>query len=239
MDLGHAFNNLDKDRSSENPADELLVSSKKEEMLFQFVELCVSEGSTVCILGENNTGKTTLLKILAKLVEPREGEVHHAHNANICYFDQHQADELIVDGIKKYGSCTSPISLLSQMFPKKAEQDVRSQLVDFGLDSQQSLTYIQFLSGGERCRLCLAMLMLQEPDLLIFDEVSNHLDPESVEALAYGLKVWNGTVVMVSHDVHLIRLLESTCYVLVEAEGRLRRLDGGVDSYLNILASAY
>jgi ATP-binding cassette subfamily F protein 3 len=81
------------------------------------------------------------------------------------------------------------------------------------------------------------MLMLRDPHVLIMDEPSNHLDPESVEALAYGLKNWNGTVVMVSHDVHLIRLLEGTCYVLVETEGKLRRLEGGIDSFLKILGA--
>ena len=78
--------------------------------------------------------------------------------------------------------------------------------------------------------------------LLHAEEINLALSPQgtsaqSVEALAYGLKAWNGTVVMVSHDVHLIRLLEGTCYVLSEAEGKLRRLEGGIDSFLNILGA--
>jgi ATP-binding cassette subfamily F protein 3 len=144
-------------------------------------------------------------------------------------------DEFIRVGITEYGSNASSISLLSQLHPEKSEQDIRGTLTDFGLNPQQASTYIQFLSGGERCRLSLATLMLQNPDVLIMDEPTNHLDPESVEALAYGLKHWNGTVVMSTHDVHFIRMLECTCYVLVEKERKLRRLQGGIDSYLNIL----
>ena len=240
LDVGHGFDipqdhnaNTSEQTSPVNYVDPCLEKG----MLFDSVDLSIEENKTVCILGSNSSGKTTLLKILAKEIAPREGEVHYAHNANICYFDQHKADELVTDGMHKYGQDTCSITLLCQMFPKKIEQDIRKSLADFGMGPQQSSTHIQFLSGGERCRLCLSMLMLQDPHVLIMDEPSNHLDPESVEALAYGLKNWNGTVVMVSHDVHLIRLLEGTCYVLVETEGKLRRLEGGIDSFLKILGA--
>ena len=168
-------------------------------------------------------------------LQPLEGTLHFAQNVNISYFDQHKADNLIVDGITKYGSTTSSISLLSSMFPKKTEQDIRGQLTSFGLGPQQASTYIQFLSGGERCRLCLAQLMLSDPQLLVLDEISNHFDPESVDALAYGIKNWNGTVVMVSHDVHFIRQLDAKCYVLMN-EGKLKYVQGGIDSYLATLS---
>ena len=167
-----------------------------------------------------------------------EGNVQFAQNVSIAYFDQHKADNLIVDGMTKYGSTTSSISLLSSMFPKKTEQDVRGQLSSLGLGPQQASTHIQFLSGGERCRLCLAMLMLSDPQLLVLDEISNHFDPESVDALAYGIKNWNGTVLMVSHDVHFIRQLDAKCHVLVK-EGKLKYVQGGIDSYLNTLSLQY
>jgi ATP-binding cassette subfamily F protein 3 len=229
VDVGHSF-----DKRSEVIDS---FADRNEGMLFDSIDLAINEKSVVCILGKNSSGKTTLLKILAKLVVPMEGEVHHAHNSKVCYFDQHMTDELIVDGIKKYGSNSSSISLLSQMYPQRSEQHIRGTLTDFGFNPQQASTYIQFLSGGERCRLSIAMLMLQNPDVLIMDEPSNHLDPESVEALAYGLKCWNGTLVMVSHDVHLIELLDGICYVLVDEERKLRRLEGGIESYLCIIGT--
>jgi ATPase subunit of ABC transporter with duplicated ATPase domains len=245
LDVGHGFVDMLRDGRADDGDDvddadagkSELFFLRKKGMLFDSVDLSINENSTVCILGANSSGKSTLLKILAKAIVPLEGEVHYAHNANICYFDQHKADELVTDGMNKYGQDACAVTLLCQMFSKKSEQDIRGTLADFGLGAQQALTHVQFLSGGERCRLCLTMLMLQDPHVLIMDEPSNHLDPESVEALAYGLKAWNGTVVMVSHDVHLIRLLEGTCHVLSEAEGKLRRLEGGIDSFLNILGA--
>ena len=241
LDVGHGFDiyrdGRDDGDDAGNGAMAELFPLRKKGMLFDSVDLSINENSTVCILGSNSSGKTTLLKILAKVIVPLEGEVHYAHNANICYFDQHKADELVTDGMNKYGQDACSVNLLCEMFPKKSEQDIRGTLTGFGLSPQQASTHIQFLSGGERCRLCLVMLMLQDPHVLIMDEPSNHLDPESVEALAYGLKAWNGTVVMVSHDVHLIRLLEGTCHVLSEADGKLRRLEGGIDSFLKILGA--
>ena len=220
LDVGHGFE---------------VEGSENVNMLFDSVDLCIDESVTTCILGENQSGKTTLLKILSGQISPTEGNVHFAHNANICYFDQHKADNLIVEGMTKYGSAISSISLLMSMYPKKTEQDVRGQLTSFGLSPQQASTYIQFLSGGERCRLCLVMLMLSDPHVLILDEPSNHLDPESVDALAYGIRNWNGTVLLVSHDVYLVRQLEAKCYVLMR-EGKLKYVRGGIDSYLKSLS---
>lgn len=206
-------------------------------VLFESVDLCINEGTTI-IMGANGSGKSTLLKVLHKDIKPLNGQVHHAHGSNIAFFDQHQADRLITDGIQKYGSKTNSISLLMQLYPEKTEQDIRSSLSDFGLNHQQASTNIQFLSGGERCRLCLAMTMISAPHGLILDEPSNHLDPESVEALAYGIRNWKGTCILVSHDAHLIRMIgedEVTCYVLMQK--RLRRLAGGIDSYLKMLVT--
>lgn len=208
-------------------------------ILFESVDVCIDEGAPTIIMGPNGSGKTTLLKILCKEIKPLSGQVHHAHGSNIAFFDQHQADRLITDGIQKYGSNTNSISLLMQLYPEKTEQDIRTSLSDFGLNHQQASTNIQFLSGGERCRLCLAMTMISDPHCLILDEPSNHLDPESVEALAYGIRNWKGTCVLVSHDAHLIRMIgedDTNCYVLMQK--RLRRLAGGIDSYLKMLVSS-
>jgi len=245
LNVGHGFREKYSDSDTEcnsfknSGSVTQMLGAKKKGYLFDSVDLCIDEGSRVCILGENSCGKTTLLKILAKQVEnPLEGEVHHAHNVNIAYFDQHKADDLIDEGIIRFGSKINSISLLMKLYPKKSEEDVRSELVQFGLSHQQSSTYIQFLSGGERCRLCLAMMMLKDPHVMVMDEISNHLDPESVSALAYGLREWNGTTVLVSHDAHLIRLLECNCYILMEQLGKLRRLEGGIDAYLGYFSQS-
>ena len=126
------------------------------------------------ILGENGAGKSTLLRLLAKKEQPLEGKIHHASNVNVGYFDQHVVDELIES--QSHRATTTALSLLTERFPKKSEQDIRGELTAFGLSPKQALTNIKFLSGGERSRLCLATLMLGNPEVLIMDEPTSHLD---------------------------------------------------------------
>ena len=124
------------------------------------------------------------------------------------------------------------ISYLAERFATKTEQDIRGELTSFGLGPAQATTSIQFLSGGERSRLCLVNLMLENPPVLFLDNPTSNLDVESVEALAYGLNRWNGTLVIVSHDANFIRSLDCKCYVIIPKEGKLRRVEGGIDAYL-------
>uniref|UniRef100_A0A7S4N6T8 ABC transporter domain-containing protein n=1 Tax=Odontella aurita TaxID=265563 RepID=A0A7S4N6T8_9STRA len=204
-------------------------------LIFDCVELCIRERSRSFILGENGSGKSSLLSILAGQVAPLEGTVHVASGLSIGYFHQHVADDLIATARKVTTSgeqVVTPLSLLTELYPKKNEQDLRGELTSFGLNPKQASTNVRFLSGGERCRLCMAAMMLKDPQLLILDEISNHLDVESVEAIIYGIKKWNGTVIMASHDTNLIRSIGGDCYVLLESEGKLRRVVGGIDAYL-------
>jgi len=231
MDVGHGYD-VDETMSADMDRREDLARTgivKKPGLLFDCVDLCIDEGSTTCILGANGNGKSTLLRLLSKREQPLEGKIHHAHNINIGYFDQHAVDDLINSPSDK--ACTA-LSLLTERFPNKTQQDIRGELTAFGLKPKQALTNIQFLSGGERCRLCLAALMLGNPHVLIMDEPTSHLDVESVEALVYGLKQWNGTLVMVSHDANFLRSLDGNCYVIMKEEGKIRRIPDGIDSYL-------
>ncbi|KAL3786819.1 hypothetical protein HJC23_008093 [Cyclotella cryptica] len=200
--------------------------------VFDCVELCVREGSRTIILGENGSGKSSLLSILAKQANPSEGTVHYANGLVVGYFHQHATDNLLRT---KEDKLVTPLSYLSSKYPAKTEQEVRGELTRFGLSPKQSGTNVKFLSGGERCRLCMASMMLGDPQLIVIDEISNHLDCESVEALIYGLKQWNGTVILASHDANLMRCIGGECFVLFN--GKLQRVNGGIDSYLRILLS--
>ena len=229
MEVGHGYEPIDK-------GEEVGFHLKRAGMLFDCVDLCINEGSRTCILGANNSGKSTLLRIIAGNEQPREGTVHRAHGLGVAYFSQHIADNL-VKGVAKDGTSAemvTALSLLANLFPTKSEQDLRGELTSFGLSPVQAATNVKFLSGGERCRLCLASLMLEDPQLLILDEVTNHLDAESVEALTFGIKKWNGTAVFVTHDANLIRSINGFCYVLMEKEGKLMRIPNGIDSYLKV-----
>lgn len=225
MDVGHGYNRLgtDVDDSSEVP-----------KLIFDCIDISIREGSRTTILGENGCGKTSLLSIIAGEITPSVGSVHFANGLSIGYFHQHSVDNLLQDiGHNEDGSVVTPLSYLSDLFPSKPEQDIRGNLIRFGLSPKQASTNVRFLSGGEKCRMCMASMMLSAPELLVIDEISNHLDCESVEALIYGLRKWNGTIVMASHDANLIRSLGGDTYVLYD--GRLRRIEG-IDKYLRIFA---
>ena len=154
----------------------------EEDNIFDCVELSIRQGSRTIILGENGTGKSTLLSILAKQVQPTEGTVHYANGLTVGFFHQHSTENLIHND----DEFVTPLSYLSAQFPKKSEQEVRGELTRYGLSPKQSGTNVKFLSGGERCRLAMASMMLRDPHLIVIDEMSNHLDCESVEALIYG-----------------------------------------------------
>jgi ATPase subunit of ABC transporter with duplicated ATPase domains len=225
LDVGHGYGVSDSQPSIQD--DPALAMIKKDGFLFDCVDLCIDEGGTYCIMGANASGKSVLLRLLAKLEEPLEGEVKHALNLDVGFYDQHVVDVMT----RQFGTGTA-ISFLTERFPQKTLQDIRSELSAFGLDKVQVQTSLSFLSGGERSRLCLAALMLGDPQVLMLDNPTSNLDVESVEALIYGLGKWNGTVVLVSHDANFIRSLEAQCCVLSPREGKLLRVEGGIDSYL-------
>lgn len=233
MDVGHGYGPFTTSEESVAPQDnDAFAIEKKHGYLFDCVDLCVKEGHKYCLLGENASGKSALLRLLAKREEALEGSIQYAHNVQIGYFGQETMDELLEVACTDSGIITA-LSYLQERFPKKTEKELRGELTNFGLSPAQAGTTIRFLSGGERCRLCLAALMLENPHVLCLDNPTTNLDVESVEALIHGLHEWKGgTVVMVSHDMNLIRSLEAQCAVLVESEGKLRRIDGTIDQYL-------
>lgn len=131
-------------------------------------------------------------------------------------------DDLIYNDTEHGGiAVVTALSYLADRFPHQSEQQITEALSRFGLNLKQARTNVRFLSGGERCRLCMLSICMQRPDLLIIDEITNHLDVESLEALIYGLNKWKGTLVLASHDANLIRSLVQTlsfCSMAVYAE---------------------
>jgi ATPase subunit of ABC transporter with duplicated ATPase domains len=207
------------------------IITKKDGFLFDCIDLCINEGEKYCILGENVSAETSiLLKILAKVIQPTEGVVHTV-NVDIAYLD---SDKIlsILDG------SGTPLSYLTETFTQKTEHEIRAELTAFGLNPKQASTDLRFLSGGERCRLCLAEIMLRNPHVICLDQPTANLDLESVDALIYGLKKWDGTVIMVSHDAYFLRSLEVKLYALIAEEGKLRRVEGGIEAYLRSFAKS-
>jgi ATP-binding cassette subfamily F protein 3 len=205
---------------------------KKEGYLFDCVDLCIDEGSRHCICGPSASGKSTLLGILAKRRAPLEGTIYHASGVRVGYFDASKIQETIASMADTRR--TSALDYLFSRYPEKMEQDLRGHLTAFGLSpTTQAKTPILFLSSGEKCRFLLAAIMFDDPPVLCLDDPTLHLDAQSVQALVYGLRQWNGTIVLVSSDANFLRSLEDVkCSVLLPEEGKLRRVEGGMDAYL-------
>jgi len=230
--LGHGFGDVmvgDEDDMLLPVVDEngQLSIQKKDGFLFDFVDLCIEEKGTYAIVGPSASGKTTLLRLLAGLEKPLEGEVKYALNVDVAFVNNELPSE---------EANTTTLEYLMRRFPQKTEQEIRGEMSNFGLGPSLASTRLAFLSGGEQSRLQLTSLLLTEPDVLLWDDPSAHLDPSSVLALVRGLREWEGTVVLVSHDTFLLRELEAMCWALVPEEGKLRRVIGGIEEYVRSFA---
>jgi ATPase subunit of ABC transporter with duplicated ATPase domains len=170
---------------------------------FLHAEMCVAQRSRNIIVGENGSGKSTMMSLLGGALDPTEGAVKRVQNLNVGYFSQMVADELLQD-VKDYDT---PLSWMGRIHPEVTEFDMRGELSAFGIGGSKVGTTIRMMSGGERTRIILTSLMVKRPHILILDEPSNHLDLDSVHALGVGLGEWNGTIILATHDSNLVRLV--------------------------------
>ena len=190
------------------------------------IDLSISPGLRVGLLGANGAGKSTLIKLLAGELEPMDGEALRSPHLAVGYFAQHQVDALDLSG--------SPMTHLLAIDPKLGEQDARNFLGGFAFRGDRVFEPVRTFSGGERARLALATMVYREPNLLLLDEPTNHLDLDMRHALELALQSYEGAVVTVSHDRHLIR---ATCDELWRvADGRVAPFDGDLDDYARWLA---
>jgi len=173
------------------------------------------------LLGINGAGKSTLIKMIAGELKPQKGTALFNKGLAIGYFAQHQVEMLRDD--------QSPLWHLQKVSPTTREQDLRNFLGGFNFPGEMALGSIATFSGGEKARLALALIVWQRPNLLLLDEPTNHLDLETREALTVALAQFEGTLVLVSHDRHLLRA--TTDQFLIVADGKLRPFDGDLDDY--------
>jgi len=185
------------------------------------INFSLQSGQRYGLLGINGAGKSTLIKTIAGELKPLAGKAIFNKGLAVGYFAQHQIEMLRYD--------ESPLWHLSRIARGAREQDLRNYLGGFNFPGDMATTSIETFSGGEKARLALALIVWQRPNLLLLDEPTNHLDLETREALTVALAQFEGTLVLVSHDRHLLRA--TTDQFLIVAEGRLAAFDGDLEDY--------
>ncbi|MFT5533489.1 MAG: ATP-binding cassette subfamily F protein 3 [Burkholderiaceae bacterium] len=185
------------------------------------IKFSLQIGQRIGLLGVNGAGKSTLIKTIAGELMPLTGDAQFGKGLAIGYFAQHQVEMLRHE--------ESPLWHLAHIAPTVREQELRNFLGSFNFNGAMVTSKIAPFSGGEKARLALALIVWQRPNLLLLDEPTNHLDLETREALTMALAQFEGTLVVVSHDRHLLRA--TTDEFIIVADGKLQPFDGDLDDY--------
>ncbi|MEO6433771.1 MAG: ABC-F family ATP-binding cassette domain-containing protein [Sphingomicrobium sp.] len=189
------------------------------------LNLRIDPDDRIALLGRNGNGKTTLARLIAAQLPLMDGALHASGKMKVGYFTQYQVEEL-------HGEDT-PLEHMSRAMKGKTPAAVRAQLGRFGFSGDKATTLVAKLSGGERARLALALITRDAPHLLILDEPTNHLDVDAREALVQALNGYDGAVILISHDRHMVELTADRL-VLVEG-GRASDYDGSIDDYIDFV----
>lgn len=192
-----------------------------DQVILDQIKLSLMPGDRVGLLGPNGAGKSTLMKVLAGELNLQAGERQPAQELRIAYFAQHQLEQL--------EPLESPLWHLQQLDKNATEKELRNYLGGFGFIADQALDIVAPLSGGEKSRLVLAILVYQKPNLLLLDEPTNHLDLQMRYALGMALQSFPGAIVAVSHDRHFLRTV--TDQLMLVADQALRPYSGDLDDY--------
>lgn len=200
---------------------EHLSKAFPNQTLFEDISFSVKRGDTISIIGQNGTGKTTILKILTNTIAADQGSVRYGSHVNIAYYDQeHQVlsmDKTIFEE-------------LQDTYPSLSQTRIRTILAAFLFTNDDVFKQIKDLSGGEKGRVSLAKLMLSNANLLILDEPTNHLDMESKEILEAAIRNYTGTVIYVSHDRYFINQTATRIFELDQQQ--LYQYVGNYDYFL-------
>lgn len=191
------------------------------------VSVTLRAGDRIGLVGINGSGKSTLLKCLIKELEPQAGRVYHSKGLNIGYFAQHQLEALN----PQQSPVAHMLALTNSEQARVTDQQARNFLGQFGFSADQALSPVANFSGGEKARLCLALLIYQKPNLIILDEPTNHLDMETRDALELALQNYSGALILVSHDQHLLSSIVDQFWWVHDQQ--VTRYHGDLEAYLN------
>ena len=219
------FPNPDELRPPLIVADDAAVGYVADTPVLSKLDFRIDPDDRIAFLGRNGNGKTTLARLLAGQLPAMAGEMTSSGKLKVGYFAQHQVEELVADD--------TPLDHMSRLLKSSRPGDIRSQLGRFGFSGEKVHLEVKKLSGGERARLALALITRDAPHILILDEPTNHLDVDAREALVQALNAYDGAVVMVSHDRHLLEMTADR--LVLVADGRAEEFAGSLDDYRDLL----
>lgn len=200
---------------------EKVSAGYNDKLILESIKLNLVPGSRIGLLGHNGAGKSTLIKLLAGTLAPLKGEIGLAKGVKLGYFAQHQLEFLRAD--------ESPLQHLVRLAERETEQQLRDYLGGFGFQGDKVTEITERFSGGEKARLVLALIVWQRPNLLLLDEPTNHLDLDMRQALTEALIDFEGALVVVSHDRHLIRSTTDDLYLVHDQ--KVEPFDGDLEDY--------
>ena len=185
------------------------------------LDLRIDPDDRIALIGANGNGKSTLVKLLSDKLKPETGQLVKAPKIEVGYFAQHQTDELRLD--------ETPFDHVARMLDENRESSLRGHLGRFGFSGDRAETKVESLSGGEKARLLFALMSCGNPNILLLDEPTNHLDVDAREALVHALNTFEGAVILVSHDAHLLELVADRLWLV--DEGTCQPYEGSLDDY--------
>jgi ATP-binding cassette subfamily F protein 3 len=189
------------------------------------LDLRLDQEDRIALLGANGNGKSTLAKLIAGRLTASRGTMKRSPKLRVGFFAQHQSEDLDANG--------TPLSHMLAALPNATPAQARSQLARFGLTAERAETLISRCSGGEKARLLLALCTRDAPHLLILDEPTNHLDIDAREALVRALADFEGAVLLITHDPHLVELVADRLWLV--ADGTVKPFEGDMEEYRQLL----
>jgi ATP-binding cassette subfamily F protein 3 len=190
------------------------------------IDFSLIPGERIGLLGLNGAGKSTFIKLLAGEIQAQGGQVDKSKDLKVGYFAQHQLEQLDMEA--------NALLIFQRLDAKLSEREIRTYLGGFNFKADKVLQTVGLFSGGEKARLVLALLIWQKPNLILLDEPTNHLDLEMRLALNQALQEFEGSVILVSHDRHLLRSVCDDLWLV--DEGKVQRFNEDIDAYPKWLA---
>jgi ATP-binding cassette subfamily F protein 3 len=202
--------------------DQVSVGYGEGPPVLRKLDLRLDMDDRIALLGQNGNGKSTFIRLLSDRLKPREGKIRRSGKLRFGYFSQDQEEELDYEG--------TPFEHMTRALgPATPEHKVRAQLGRFGFSRERGDLKVGLMSGGEKTRLLLALATRNAPHLLLLDEPTNHLDMDARESLIEAINDFEGAVVLVSHDTHLVKMVADQLWLV--AEGQVKPFEGDIDDY--------